>query len=93
MVEELCHSIDIEDASHRKYDMMTFEDFVKEQSVSATVLESVTVWTRAMLGCEPSQLSAAYFLDYCKRGGGLLQMRSDLKNGGQYLRFKQGNEW
>lgn len=45
-----------------------------------------------MLGQEPRDMSALYFLNYCKAGGGLLQMRSDRKNGGQYLRFKEGTQ-
>lgn len=45
-----------------------------------------------MLGVEPSDLSALYFLNYCKSGGGLLQMRSDRKDGGQYLRIRQGTQ-
>jgi monoamine oxidase len=45
-----------------------------------------------MLGLEPSDISALYFLNYCKSGGGLLQMRSDRKDGGQYLRIRQGTQ-
>lgn len=42
------------------------------------------------LGLEPHEISALFFLDYCNRGGGLLQMRSDKRNGGQYMRISQG---
>jgi monoamine oxidase len=35
-------------------------------------------------------MSALFFLNYCKSGGGLMQMRSDMKNGGQYLRIGEG---
>jgi len=45
-----------------------------------------------MLGQEPENVSALYFLNYCKSGGGLMQMRSDCKDGGQYLRVKQGTQ-
>lgn len=69
---------------------MTLEDFIKQQGAGTKALATVTIWTRAMLGCEPSELSALYFLDYCKSGGGLLQMRSDKKDGGQYLRIRTG---
>lgn len=65
---------------------------MKQQGAGAKALGTVSIWTRAMLGCEASELSALYFLDYCKSGGGLLQMRSDQKNGGQYLRIRTGNE-
>lgn len=53
-------------------------------------MATATVWSRAMLGHEPSDISALYFLNYCKSGGGLLQMRSDREHGGQYLRCRQG---
>lgn len=45
-----------------------------------------------MLGQEPSDISALFFLNYCKSGGGLMQMRSDRKHGGQYLRVTQGTQ-
>lgn len=45
-----------------------------------------------MLGKEPREISALFFLNYCKSGGGLLQMRSDRKGGGQYLRIRQGTQ-
>ncbi|KAK5076748.1 hypothetical protein LTR51_002432 [Lithohypha guttulata] len=43
-----------------------------------------------MLGREPSDVSALFFLRYLKAGGGLVQMRQDGKHGGQYLRTRQG---
>ena len=52
----------------------------------------LNVWARVMLGCEHTELTAGYFIDYCRRGGGLMQMRSDGKHGGQYLRFKTGSQ-
>lgn len=45
-----------------------------------------------MLGHEPDQISALHFLHYCRSGGGLLQMRSDGKGGGQALRIRQGTQ-
>lgn len=43
-----------------------------------------------MLGVDPCEVSALYFLEYCAAGGGLMTMRSDRKDGGQYLRIRQG---
>jgi monoamine oxidase len=88
--ERLCHTIDIKRPQGPQYDSMTLEDFIKQQGACTKALSTVTLWTRAMLGCEPSELSTLYFLDYCKSGGGLLQMRSDKKDGGQYLRIRTG---
>lgn len=90
LVEKLCHTIDSQNASHQKYDNVTVEEFVKQAGGGPTALATATVWTRVMLGCEPSEMSAMYFLDYIKRGGGLMQMRSDKEGGGQYLRLRKG---
>lgn len=90
MWEELCHTIDITQPYLPEYDTLTVEEFTKKQGAGAKALATVAIWTRAFLGCEPSELSALYFLDYCKSGGGLLQMRSDRKDGGQYLRIRSG---
>jgi len=88
--EELCHTIDIKNPWAASNDDVTFEEFIKPQGAGGKAMATVAIWTRAMLGCEPSELSALYFLDYCKSGGGLLQMRSDQKNGGQHLRLRTG---
>lgn len=45
-----------------------------------------------MLGVEPTQLSALFFRNYCRSGGGLLQMRSDRIGGGQHLRLRAGTQ-
>lgn len=45
-----------------------------------------------MLGKDPQEVSALFFLDYCKSGGGLLVMRSDTYAGGQHLRIRQGTQ-
>ncbi|KAI9738142.1 MAG: hypothetical protein M1818_005571 [Claussenomyces sp. TS43310] len=88
LFEQLCHTIDIRRPVG--HDSLTLQDFMLEQDAGSTALSTVAIWTRAMLGVEPSELSALYFLDYCKSGGGLMQMRSDRKNGGQYLRCTTG---
>jgi monoamine oxidase len=92
--EEACQAIDIHDPVRTGgfLDKITLEEWVTSQGGGKTALASVTVWTRAMLGMEPREVSALYFLNYCKSGGGLLQMRSDQKNGGQYRRLVKGTQ-
>ncbi|KAJ9628218.1 hypothetical protein H2204_009478 [Knufia peltigerae] len=94
LFEKLCQQLDIHDpvGTGGKYDKMTLEEWCKKEISSETALASVKLWTRAMLGLEPSEMSALYFLNYCKSGGGLLLMRSDFKNGGQHLRFVRGTQ-
>lgn len=73
-------------------DAMTFEAFLRSKNAGEASLATATVWTRAMLGLDPSDMSALYFLNYCRSGGGLLQMRSDRKGGGQHLRIREGTQ-
>ena len=72
---------------------MTLEEFVRSVNYSEQAMNMVKISTRALLGLEPSDMSALYLLDYCKSGGGLMLMRSDGKNGGQYLRLVQGKRY
>ena len=90
--EAACQQLDIHDPVRTSghLDRMTFEDWVRHEGGGESARASATVWTRAMLGLEPKEISALFFLNYCKSGGGLLQMRSDQKNGGQYLRVVTG---
>jgi monoamine oxidase len=92
LAEKVCQQLDMRDpvGTGGHLDKMTLEEWCKSEVQSETALASVKLWTRAMLGLEPSEMSALYFLNYCKSGGGLLQMRSDFKHGGQYLRFIRG---
>lgn len=96
--EETCQKIDIYNtvASGQQIredlDDITFEHWLKDLGCGEHALNSLKVGTRAMLGVEPHELSALYFLDYCKSGGGYMQMRSDLKHGGQYLRIAKGTQ-
>lgn len=45
-----------------------------------------------MLGQEPQDISALYFLHHCKGGSGLLRMHFDRTGGGQCLRIRQGTQ-
>lgn len=92
LAEKVCQQIDIHDpvASGRELDKVTLEEWTKSHIQSETAMATVKLWTRALLGLEPSEISALFFMNYCKSAGGLLQMRADFKHGGQYLRFIRG---
>lgn len=96
--EETCQKIDISNpvssgcTLRKDLDSITFEQWVRSQDCCEDAVNALTIGTRAMLGVEPSEMSALYFLDYCKAGGGYMQMRSDCKDGGQYLRIKEGTQ-
>ncbi|KAL4895342.1 hypothetical protein BDV59DRAFT_191832 [Aspergillus ambiguus] len=92
MCEADCQAIDTWQPRDTNLDSLTFEAYLLSRGADKTAMGTATVWTRAILGLEPSEISALYFLNYCKSGGGLLQMRSDRKHGGQYLRIRGGTQ-
>lgn len=92
MCEADCQALDCAKPKDSHLDSLTFEAYLRSRNAGETALATATVWTRAMLGLEPSDLSALFFLNYCKSGGGLLQMRSDRKGGGQHLRIREGTQ-
>ncbi|RDA88399.1 hypothetical protein CP532_5638 [Ophiocordyceps camponoti-leonardi (nom. inval.)] len=72
-------------------DAMNVQEFIdkkfgKEASFLAPYI------TRHLLGVEPHEVSALFLLDIFKRGTGLENVLSDFKDGGQYLRNRQGNQ-
>ncbi|KAJ5873264.1 hypothetical protein N7455_003807 [Penicillium solitum] len=73
-------------------DQITLNEYVQHQRGSERTLKMVNLWTQVMLGVDSNEISAGCFVDYCAKGGGLMQMRSDSKHGGQYLRFRKGTQ-
>lgn len=92
MVEADCQTLDPARPQNAEWDSVSFEAYLKSRHASEEALATATVWTRAMLGQDPKDISALYFLTYCRSGGGLLQMRSDRLGGGQHLRIRQGTQ-
>src|ERR1700759_5333404 len=92
MVEADCQKFDSAEPNDPTLDRLSFAAYLRSRHASDVAIAIATIWTRAMLGQEPEDVSALYFLNYCKSGGGLMQMRSDRKHGGQYLRVRQGTQ-
>lgn len=92
MVEADCQALDIFRPTDSDLDSVTFEAYLKSRGAGEKAMWTATTWTRAMLGVNPSDISALFFLNYCKSGGGLLTMRSDRKGGGQHLRVRTGTQ-
>ena len=92
LVEETSQnaSIFVEGPERKALDSISFEQFIWEHGAGKRARTTAGIWTHAMLGVDPSEVSALYFLEYCRCGGGLMTMRSDCKDGGQYLRFHGG---
>ncbi|KAJ0418477.1 putative flavin-containing amine oxidase [Aspergillus carlsbadensis] len=92
MCEADCQALDTWKPRDSTLDSLTFEAYLRSRGANPAALATAAVWTRAMLGQDPRDISALFFLNYCKSGGGLLQMRSDRKGGGQHLRIRQGTQ-
>lgn len=89
LFEEEYNKIDLATYPVLQHDDITLDEFVQSRGGGAATLATVGVWTRVMLGCTPSELSAAYFFMYCKSQGGLMKMRSG-KTDGRYMTVKTG---
>ncbi|KAK2616786.1 hypothetical protein QQS21_000163 [Conoideocrella luteorostrata] len=76
----------------KELDSMTVLQLVSKITALPTAKSAAGILTRALLGVEPDELSALYFVDYLKSGTGLWNIISDEKGGGQYLRNQQGNQ-
>ncbi|KAJ5637643.1 flavin-containing amine oxidase [Penicillium lividum] len=72
-------------------DNMTFKDFCIERSQSKDAADIADLMTTALLGVQSEELSALYMLHYIKSGCGIDNLLSDGKDGGQYIRNRQGS--
>ncbi|PVH88189.1 amine oxidase, partial [Cadophora sp. DSE1049] len=79
-------------SSTEDYDQMSLEQFVISKGATQKTVDMVRVWSRVMVGIEATDMSAQFFIEYTGKGGGLKQLRSDQKHGGQYLRFRKGTQ-
>lgn len=93
-VEADCQALEVTamTSRHVELDAMSFLDYLHKLGANQEAIATATIWTRAMLGQDPQDISALFFLLYCKSGGGLMQMRSDRIGGGQYLRIREGTQ-
>ena len=89
LFEEEYNKIDLEKSETCLHDGVTLDEFVRNNGGGPATLETIALWTRVMLGCEPTDLSAAYFLVYCKSQGGLMKMRA-AQIQGQYVTIRTG---
>src|SRR4051794_41074497 len=75
----------------KELDSVTFETYLhRNTNGSASAYATAKVWSHALIGCDPGEVSALFILDYIRAGGGLMQMRSDKRHGGQHMRVKDG---
>ena len=72
-------------------DSMTALEFVQKNFGDYPAAVTTAACT-ALLGVEAEEVSALYLIHYIKSGTGLANLSSDLNNGAQYLRNRQGNQ-
>ncbi|KAK0100714.1 hypothetical protein ONS95_007165 [Cadophora gregata] len=73
-------------------DGMSFEQYCKDLGACAEALFTARVWSRGTLGQDPGDVSALAYLEVCRGGLGLVNLRYDGKHGAQYLRLKEGTQ-
>lgn len=72
-------------------DELTFQEFCIERSQSKDAAGIADLITTALLGVQSEELSALCMLHYIKSGFGIDNLLSDQKDGGQYIRNRQGS--
>lgn len=71
-------------------DNMTLDQYVRQHGALPKTAEMINLWVKVMHGVESTQESAAFYIDYCRRNGGLFSIRADDRTGGNYQRFHGG---
>ncbi|KAJ5684686.1 amine oxidase [Penicillium maclennaniae] len=88
--------VDLSDPSNspgaEEIDQLTFREFCVTRAETEDVAGFADLICSALLGVESSEVSALYMLHYFKCGTGIDNLLSDKKNGGQYLRNRDGNQ-
>lgn len=71
-------------------DNVSLDQYVRALGASGKTVQMINLWVKVMHGLESTQESAAFFIDYCRRNGGLFSIRADDQTGGNYLRLQEG---
>lgn len=74
----------------KEIDQTTFEEFCVRRTKSEDAADIADLICSALLGVESDEVSALFMLHYIKCGCGIDNLLSDQKDGGQYLRNRQG---
>ncbi|KAH7018935.1 amine oxidase [Ilyonectria destructans] len=71
-------------------DNVSLDQYVRNLGAGPKTVKMINMWVKVMHGLESTEESAAFFIDYCRRNGGLFSIRADDHTGGNYLRFHDG---
>ncbi|KAE8376135.1 hypothetical protein BDV26DRAFT_305759 [Aspergillus bertholletiae] len=73
-------------------DQITFEQFCRDAGAGTKALQTARLWCRGILGQDPTDVSALSFLEIARGGHGIVNIRSDSRNGAQHLRLQDGTQ-
>ncbi|KAG4435717.1 hypothetical protein IFR05_008803 [Cadophora sp. M221] len=73
-------------------DAISFEQYCKDLGAGPEAFLTARVWSRGTLGQDPCDVSALAYLEICRGGHGLVNLRYDGKDGAQYLRLQEGTQ-
>jgi monoamine oxidase len=94
ILREESSTVDLENPlkSHNaaEIDRLTFKEFCVRRTHNEQTIGIANLISSALLGVESDEVSALYMLHYFKSGCGIDNLLSDRKDGGQYLRNRQG---
>ncbi|KAJ0350487.1 hypothetical protein COL154_007934 [Colletotrichum chrysophilum] len=76
----------------KRIDSLTLAELGEKEIGGGIGSVVLNILSRACLGLESSEVGALPAIDYIKAGTGLENISSDLKDGAQYLRNRQGNQ-
>jgi monoamine oxidase len=92
-----CALIDLDNptktAQAREIDQLTFREFCVQKAQSEDAIEIANLLSTCLVGVESDEVSALCMLLYFKSGAGIDNIISDQKDGGQYLRNRQGKSY
>ncbi|KAK2484415.1 hypothetical protein H9L39_02395 [Fusarium oxysporum f. sp. albedinis] len=71
-------------------DSLTFSQYIERTTDDATVRDLAKMISRALMGIEADVVSALWLVRFIKAGTGIENLISDLKDGAQYQRIRQG---
>ena len=76
--------------SYKDLDNITIAEYCDRFAPGDVPIAVADRCARAWLGATIHDMSALFFIDYVRSGRGFAVMRSDTKDGGQYLRLRTG---
>jgi monoamine oxidase len=94
-VDSKSRELDMRDPNNyvkfKDLDVITVAEYCKRHAPGEVPFAVADRCARAWLGATADEMSALFFIDYVRSGRGFAVLRSDKKDGGQYLRIRTGN--